>query len=64
MDAGQVERVARLGFPDKARMLHPAGEAIPDPRGRDPDFFRQVRDCIVLALEKRVPEILAEAQRT
>ncbi len=61
MDVEQTEYLSRWGFENKTELLDPSGVEIPDPRGQDMDFYRQVRDQIALALERRVPQILAEA---
>ena len=63
MDATQTDRLAKLGFLDKAELLDPDDEEIPDPRGQDMAFFRQVRDRIGDALERRAPQIIADADR-
>lgn len=61
MDGTQLDFLARLDWGDKAELLDLDGEAIPDPRGQDLDFYRQVRDRIRVALERRLPRILADA---
>ena len=61
MDVQQTEHLSRWGFENKTELLDPSGVEIPDPRGQDMDFYRRVRDHIALALERRVPQILAEA---
>ena len=61
MDDGQIEHLAQWGVDNKAVLLDPDGAAIPDPRHQDLDFYREVRNRIAAALEKRVPEILAAA---
>jgi protein-tyrosine phosphatase len=63
MDAAHLEHVGRLGFANKAELLDPDGREIPDPRHQDLDFYRHVRDHIAGALQRRVPQILADAGR-
>lgn len=61
MDDEQLASIATLGVGDRADLLDPGGLEIPDPRGRDLDFYRVVRERIEAALEARVPELLQEA---
>ncbi len=61
MDTEQLAQVAALGAGDRAELLDPEGSDIPDPRGRDLDFYRVVRERIEAALEARLPEILQDA---
>ena len=61
MDLAQMEYLAEHGMADNAELLDPTGREISDPRGRDLDFYREVRDQIVTALRQRLPQILTAA---
>ena len=61
MDLAQMEYLAEHGIADKAELLDPTGREIPDPRGQDVDFYREVRDQIVGSLQRRLPQILTAA---
>ena len=61
MDSTQIDDIAQLEVADKVSLLDPDGSEILDPRGRDLDFYREVRDQMASALRRRVPEILAHA---
>lgn len=63
MDQTQIDYLAGVGLGDKAELLDPDGREIPDPRGQDLNFYREVRGLIVSALRRRLPEILAAARR-
>ncbi|GBD84435.1 low molecular weight protein-tyrosine-phosphatase ptp [bacterium BMS3Abin02] len=61
MEQGQVEHlVAKYPVLEgKVEMLRPDGEPVPDPRGKDLDFHREVRERIDEALGRRIPELVA-----
>ncbi len=61
MDGTVLDQLVRMGLGAKSELLDPSGNPIPDPRGKDLDFYRTVRDTIAVALTQRVPEILADA---
>jgi protein-tyrosine phosphatase len=63
METTHIDHLAQLGFGDKAALLDPGGRAIPDPRHQDLGFYREVRDHIAVALQRRIPQILANAGR-
>lgn len=44
-------------------VLRPDGRSIPDPRGKDVAFYRDVREQIRQALEDRLPEIVPLLER-
>jgi len=51
----QLDGLARLGagVGERAALLDPSGEDIPDPYGGDLDAYRRVRDRVVAAIEER-----------
>ena len=51
----QLDGLARLGagVGERAALLDPSGEDIPDPYGGDLDAYRRVRDRIVAGIEER-----------
>jgi len=61
MEQGQIERlVAKYPVLEgKVEMLRPDGEPVLDPRGKDLEFHREVRDRIGEALSRRIPELVA-----
>jgi len=62
MAEGQVGELREMGVDDKVELLDPDGEEIPDPRGMDLDFYRQVCDRIEDSLNRRLPQLVAEAR--
>jgi len=61
MEQGQVDRlVAKYPVLEgKVEMLRPDGEPVLDPRGKDLEFHREVRERIGAALTQRIPELVA-----
>jgi protein-tyrosine-phosphatase len=58
MTRSQAEALAHLGaeLGDRAALLDPAGEDVPDPYGEDPSAYRRARDRIRVAVEVRLGE--------
>ena len=61
MTRSQAEALACMGSPggNRAALLDPAGEDIPDPYGQDLDAYRGARDRITAAVEARATEWMA-----
>ena len=55
MTRAHLDGLARLGtgVGERAALLDPSGEDIPDPYGGDLDAYRRVRDRVVAAIEER-----------
>lgn len=55
MTRAQLDGLACLGtgVGERAALLDPSGEDIPDPYGGDLDAYRRVRDRVVAAIEER-----------